>query len=94
MLPSEITTTMEYSDPDHPLANSYIRTWKTLHAKAKSEGKGIDEMEYKQELAAFDKPINERIKNFMRDKGIGNEDIQCWDFRSRRHTTLSSTHHA
>lgn len=75
MLPSEITTTMEYSDPKHPLANGYIRTWKHFHSTAKEDGRDIDEKEYRQEVAAFDKPLGERIKRLM-DGRITTKDVQ------------------
>ena len=76
MLPSEITTTMEYSDPEHPLANAYIRTWKTFHSMAKDEGKDIDEEKYKQDTTAFDNAISERIRSSMKGKCVEVEDVQ------------------
>ena len=75
MLPSEITTTMEYSDPDHPLANGYIRTWKQFHSTAKEDGKDIDEKEYRQEVTAFDKPLYKRIRRLM-DGRITMKDVE------------------
>ncbi len=63
MLPSEITTTMEFSDPKYPLAGMYSRTLETYRIQA---GKKKNDKEYLRELTVADSSVSKRIDKAVR----------------------------
>lgn len=88
----EISPSMEFTDPEHPLASAFVRTLMHMRATSLAEGKKVDEDEFNRLIDDANEPIRERIKTAMAnaDKTIddvayvfGLKTSRAYDYRRR-----------